>query len=470
MTTGANQRNPALLATAADPRAEFRALLALAIPVVISEIGWMAMSIVDTIMVGKLGPVAIGAVAIGSFAYYCPALFGIGLLLGLDTLVSQAHGGRDFDECHRWLAQAVYLAAAYTPVCMLLSLGFVQLFPFWGVNSAVGAEGAQFLYVLNWSTLPLLLYAAARRYLQGVARVAPVTFALLTANLVNWAGNWLLISGHLGFPAMGVRGSALSTCIARVYMAAVLFYAAWRYERKRGHPLFAHWPGPEIRRLRRLLQLGLPAAGQLIMEVGAFGAATVMAARLAPEALAAHQIVLNTASLTYMVPLGVSAATAVSVGHAVGAGNGAKARRVGWMGMAAGAGFMALAAVCFLVIPGPIIRVYSADPGIIRLGVPLFAMAGVFQIFDGLQSVSTGALRGLGQTRLPMYANMVGYWCFGLPLGYVLCFVKGWGVLGLWLGLSLALIFIAMVILNKWAKQSRCLSSNVVEAGGGIAT
>ena len=467
MTAGANQRNPALLATAGDPRAEFRALLALAIPVVISEIGWMAMTIVDTIMVGKLGPVAIGAVAIGSFAYYCPALFGIGLLLGLDTLVSQAHGGRDFDECHRWLAQAVYLDAAYTPVCMLVSVGFVQLFPFWGVNSAVGAEGAQVPLVLNWSTLPLL-YAAARRYLQGVARVAPVTFALLTANLVNWAGNWLLISGHLGFPTMGVRGSALSTCIARVYMAAVLFYAAWQYERRRGHPLFAHWPGAEIRRLRRLLQLGLPAAGQLIMEVGAFGAATVMAARLAPEALAAHQIVLNTASLTYMVPLGVSAATAVSVGHAVGAGNGAKARRVGWMGVAAGAGFMALAAICFLVIPGSIIRVYSADPGIIRLGVPLFAMAGVFQIFDGLQSVSTGALRDLEPNpRLPMYANMVGYRYFGLPLGYVLCFVKGWGVLGLWLGLSLALIFIAVVILNKWTKQSRSLLVQAVKSASG---
>lgn len=439
---------------------EFRALLALAIPVVFSELGWMSMAIVDTIMVGPLGPVAIGAVAVGSFVYYTPAIFGIGVLLGLDTLVSQAFGGRDFDECHRWLAQAVYLALAYTPVCMAIAFAATHLFPFWGVNPVVSTEATKFLHVLNWSTLPLLMYAAVRRYLQGVGRVGPVMFTLLSANLVNWGGNWLLINGHLGFPAMGVRGSALSTCIARVYMASVLLFAAWHYERSRGHSLFAHWPGPQLVRLRRLLQLGLPAAGQILMEVGAFGASTVMAARLAPEALAAHQIVLNTASLTYMVPLGVSAAAAVSVGHAIGAQNGAKARRAGWMCIAAGAAFMALAALAFLLIPGPIIRIYSSNAGILRLGIPLFGLAALFQIFDGIQTVATGSLRGIGQTRLPMLANFFGYWFFGLPLGYALCFWAGWGIYGLWFGLTLALIGISIVLLFKWLTVSRRLATS----------
>ena len=438
---------------------EFRALLALAIPVVLSELGWMAMTVVDTIMVGGLGPVAIGSVAVGSFVYYSPALFGIGILLGLDTLVSQAHGRGDFDECHRWLAQSVYLAAAYTPICMLLAFGATRLFPFWGVNAAVGAGAAHYLSILNWSTLPLLLYAAARRYLQGVGRATPVTFALLSANVVNLAGNWVLINGRLGLPAMGVRGSALSTCIARVYMAGVLLFVAWRYESKRGHQLFGHWPGPELARLRPLLRLGLPAAGQILMEVGAFAAATVMAARLAPEALAAHQIALNCASLSYMVPLGVSAAAAVSVGHAVGARDGARARRAGWMALAAGVSFMALAASFFLLIPMPILRVYSTDPGILRLGVPLLALAGIFQIFDGIQTVSTGALRGLGETRMPMLANLFGYWCFGLPLGYALCFRAKWGIFGLWLGLTLALILISIAVLQEWIRKSRHLAS-----------
>ncbi|HVJ07268.1 MAG TPA: MATE family efflux transporter [Acidisarcina sp.] len=442
-------------------RREFRALLALAIPVVLSELGWMGMTTVDTIMVGGLGPVAIGAVAVGSFVYYAPALFGIGILLGLDTLVSQAHGRGDYDECHRWLAQAVYLAAAFTPVCMLVTFGAGHLFSFWGVNASVAWEATRFLRVLNWSTLPLLLYAAARRYLQGVGRPTPVTFALLSANFVNLAGNWVLINGKLGFSAMGVRGSALSTCIARVYMAAVLLFAAWRYERQRGHQLFRHWPGPEISRLRHLLRLGLPAASQILMEVGAFGAATVMAARLAPEALAAHQIALNCASISYMVPLGVSAAAAVSVGHAIGAGDGPRARRAGWMAMATGVGFMALAASVFLLIPMPILRVYSNDPGVLRLGVPLLVFAGVFQIFDGIQTVSTGALRGMGETRMPMLANFFGYWIFGLPLGYALCFGAKKGVFGLWLGLTLALIAIALVLLRKWIHESRRIALEV---------
>ena len=207
--------------------------------------------------------------------------------------------------------------------------------------------------MLNWSTLPLLLYVAFRRYLQGVGKVRPVTFALISANLVNWFGNWALIYGKLGLPAMGVRGSALSTCVARIYMAGVLIWWAWRHERERGHPLFAHWPGVRPALFLRLLGLGWPAASQLIFEVGAFSAATLLAGRLSPDILAAHQIVLNSASLTYMVPLGVASAAAISVGHAIGAGNRSLARRKGSMAIGIGAVFMAFAATAFLDYSAP---------------------------------------------------------------------------------------------------------------------
>ena len=323
-------------------RSELAALLQLAIPVVLSELGWSAMSMVDTIMVGRLSPAAIGAVGISSAIFYTPALFGIGLLLGLDTLVSQAFGRGDFDDCHRALAQGVYLAIGYAPIAMLV-IGFSpHLFPLIGITEAVRGPAREYLSLLNWSTLPLLLYVAFRRYLQGVGKVRPVTFALISANLVNWFGNWALIYGKLGLPAMGVRGSALSTCVARIYMASVLIWWAWRHERERGHPLFAHWPGVRPALFLRLLGLGWPAASQLIFEVGAFSAATLLAGRLSPDILAAHQIVLNSASLTYMVPLGVSSAAAIAVGHAVGAGNRALARRKGSMAIGIGAVFMAL--------------------------------------------------------------------------------------------------------------------------------
>jgi MATE family multidrug resistance protein len=441
-----------------DIRKELRSLLALAIPVILSELGWMSMSIVDTIMVGRLSAEAIGAVGMGNAIYYAPALFGIGILLGLDTLVSQAYGRGDFDECHRWLSQGVYIAFGFTPLLMLLLWAAPLAFPYLGVNASVSRQTTDYLRVLNWGTLPLLLYAAFRRYLQGVKRVGPVTFALISANLINWAGNWALIYGHLGFSAMGVRGSALSTCWARVYMAAVLIFAAWRNEAGRGHPLFAHWPGVVFHRIRGLLKLGVPAAAQIVMEVGAFGAATVMAGRLAPAALAAHQIALNCAAFSYMVPLGTSAAAAVAVGHAVGAGDGPRARRAGWLALLIGVSFMACAAVVFLLVPHAVLVVYTNQEAVVAMGVPLLALAAAFQIFDGIQTISTGALRGLGETRVPMFANFAGYWIFGLPLGYVLCFWHKQGIFGLWTGLTLALIFIALVLLFQWWRDSSRLA------------
>lgn len=435
-------------------RRELRAMVALAVPVVLSELGWMAQGVVDTIMVGRLGPVAIGAVALGNAVYYTPSLFGIGLLLGLDTLVSQAYGRRDHDECHRWLAQGVYLACILTLPLMILVAALSFGFTRFGVIPAVAGPAGSYLRLLNWGTLPLLLYGGTRRYLQGVGQVRVITVTYILANLINWGGNWVLIYGKLGFPALGVDGSAISTCIARVSMAAALLLFALRYERKRGHPLFRHWAMPQLARLKALVLLGAPAAGQIVLEVGAWNLATFSAGYLDPVALATHSIALNYASITYMVPLGVSAAAAVAVGHAIGAGDLPRARRAGWLALGLGVSFMLCAAMVFLVAPRPLIALYTSDSRVLRVGPGLLGLAALFQIFDGIQTVSTGALRGLGETRIPMLANLVGYWVLGLPLGFSLCFLLHWGIYGTWIGLTLALIVIASTLLLRWRRDS----------------
>lgn len=433
-----------------DLGAELRALLGLAIPVALSEIGWMTMTVVDVVMVGKLGPAAIGAVGLGNAIYYAPSIFGIGLLLGLDTLVSRSWGAKDFDDCHRSLAQAMYIVLAFTPLLMLFIVLAHPLFAGRGVDKVVSLFAGQYVSVLNWGTLPLLVYGGFRRYLQGVGRVRPVTFALISANLVNLAGNWIFIYGKFGAPAMGVRGSAYSTVVSRIYMAAVLVFFAWQHERRRGHQLFAHWPGPDWTRIRSLLSLGIPAASQVILEVAAFGAATIMAAHLAPVALATHEIALSCAAYTFMVPLGISAAGAVAVGHAIGARNADRARRAGWMALALGIGFMVLAALLFLLLPRPILEIYSRDPQVLLLGTHILMIVAAFQVFDGAQTVATGALRGLGETRFPMMMNFAGYWLIGLPLGWWLCFRRHWGLRGLWMGLTLALVLIASLLVRRW--------------------
>jgi MATE family multidrug resistance protein len=423
-------------------------------PVALSEMGWMAQGIVDTIMVGRLGPAAIGAVALGNAVCYTPSLFGVGIMLGLDTLVAQAYGRSDHDECHQWLAQSFYIAALATPVLMIvIALASLGL-PRFGIAPELAMPASTYLRLLNWGTLPLLLYSAARRYLQGVGQVRVITFTYVLANLVNWFGNWVLIYGKLGFPALGVNGSAISTVASRILMALMLVAFAWRYERRRGHPLFRHWAAPKLARLRQLVRLGLPAAGQILLEVSAWNLATFAAGYLSPVALATHQIVLNYASITYMVPLGISAAAAVSVGHAIGAGDAARARRAGWLALALGTGFMLLAAVVLFAMPSPLIRLYTADPQVLAAGRKLLVIVAAFEVFDGIQTVATGALRGLGETRVPMFANLVGYWFMGLPLGLLLCFTLRHGIYGLWMGLTLALIVIASTLLLRWRRDS----------------
>ncbi|HTB97374.1 MAG TPA: MATE family efflux transporter [Terracidiphilus sp.] len=439
----------------AEWRRELRAMVALAVPVVLSELGWVAQGVVDNIMVGRLGPAAIGAVSLGNAIYYTPSLFGIGLLLGLDTLVSQAYGRNDHDECHRWLAQGVYLACIVTVPIMILLAALSYGLPHFGVTPDVAAPASSYLRVLLWSTLPLLLYGGTRRYLQGVGQVRVITVTYVLANLLNWGGNWVLIYGKWGFPAMGVDGSALSTCIARVAMAIVLLGFAWRYERSRGHPLFRHWSGPQLARLRQLARIGAPAAGQILLEVGAWNLSTFSASYLSPVELATHAIALNYASISYMVPLGVSAAAAVSVGHAVGANHPARARRAGWLALGLGTAFMLCAGVVFFVAPRALISLYTSDPRVLIVGPSLLWIAAAFQIFDGIQTVCTGALRGLGETRAPMIANFVGYWILGLPLGLTLCFILRWGIYGTWIGLTLALVVISLSLLFRWRKESR---------------
>ena len=433
-------------------RREWRPLLRLAWPLALAELGWMAMGIIDTIMVGRLpdSAAAIGAVSLGSILFFTCTVFGGCLLLGLDTFVSQAYGAGRMADCHRSLWSGLWLCAALTPILMAINVAMASGLAGFGVNPQVLPLATRYIRILNWGTLPLMLYFALRRYLQSIAIVKPVMFTLISANLVNLFGNWMLIYGHLGFRASGTDGSAWATCAARVYMAAALAITAIFYDRVRHSGMFHVSTAPDWPRMFRLLKLGFPAAAQVGLEMGVFGLVTALVARLDAASLAGHQIALNLASLTFMVPLGISSAAAVRVGHLIGQREAEAAGRAGWSALACGVAFMALAAVVFVAIPGPISRVYSSDPAVIRISVKLLAIAAVFQLFDGCQVVAGGALRGAGNTRAPMWCHLIFYWFVGLPLGMWLCFRWRWGAAGLWVGLCCAIILIGSVLLVVW--------------------
>jgi MATE family multidrug resistance protein len=428
-------------------------MLSLAWPVVAAELGWMSMGVVDTMMVGRVSAEAIGAVSIGSVLFFSIAIFGMGLLLGLDTLVSQAFGAGNLRECHQWLVHGAYLSLILSPLLTVLIWLFIPLMSSWGIHSEVLRQTIPFLKALTWGLLPLLLYASLRRYLQAMSLVKPVMVVLVTANLVNAAGNWVLIYGHLGVPAMGAEGSGWSTCLARFYMAGSLLAYILYYERQHQTGLLKTSLMPSFKRISRLFRLGLPAAMQITLEVGVFAAATTLAGKLEPTALAAHQIALNLASLTFMVPLGVASAGAVRVGQAIGRRDPHGAASSGWTALCLGAGFMLCAGMCFLLLPHLILRAFTLDTEVISIGASLLLVAAVFQLFDGLQVVATGVLRGTGDTRTPMVYNLVGHWLLGLPVGYALCFIWGEGIVGLWIGLSIGLILVGVALLWVWSRK-----------------
>ena len=441
-------------------RREVRPMLNLAVPVVVAEMSWVTMGTVDILMVRALGPSAIGAVGVGSMLFLALAVFGIGVLLGLDTVIAQSFGAGQRDECHRWFVHGVVMSVMLTIPLTLVAWVAIARLDLWGFDLTVLNLTEPYLRIVTWSVLPLLLYTAFRRYLQAMGVVKPTMVILLMANLVNVLANWMLIHGNLGAPALGVDGAGWATFISRSYLAlGLLSVVVWRDARTDYGLRRVSWV-IERSRLRQLLWLGLPAAMQVTLEVGVFSAASALAGRLAPVALAAHQITLNMASFTFMVPLGLASAAAVRVGHAVGRQDTYGANQAGWTAVMLGVFCMAFASAIFLLIPSRLMGLFTVDLTVVDLGVTLLFVAAIFQIFDGLQGVLTGALRGLGDTRTPMFLNLAGHWAFGLPLGYTICFVLGYGVVGLWIGLSAGLIVVSLLLLMVWSRRMTQLREN----------
>ncbi|MED5377350.1 MAG: MATE family efflux transporter [Acidobacteriota bacterium] len=435
-------------------------MLNLAVPVVVAEMSWVTMGTVDILMVRALGPSAIGAVGVGSMLFLALAVFGIGVLLGLDTVIAQSFGAGQRDECHRWFVHGVVMSVMLTIPLTLVAWVAIARLDLWGFDLTVLNLTEPYLRIVTWSVLPLLLYTAFRRYLQAMGVVKPTMVILLMANLVNVLANWMLIHGNLGAPALGVDGAGWATFISRSYLAlGLLSVVVWRDARTDYGLRRVSWV-IERSRLRQLLWLGLPAAMQVTLEVGVFSAASALAGRLAPVARAAHQITLNMASFTFMVPLGLASAAAVRVGHAVGRQDTYGANQAGWTAVMLGVFCMAFASAIFLLIPSRLMGLFTVDLTVVDLGVNLLFVAAIFQIFDGLQGVLTGALRGLGDTRTPMFLNLAGHWAFGLPLGYTICFVLGYGVVGLWIGLSAGLIVVSLLLLMVWSRRMTQLREN----------
>jgi MATE family multidrug resistance protein len=445
-------------------------MLHIALPLVLAELGWMSMGIVDTIMVGHLpnAASAIGSAALAQIVYNTLAFAAGGILLGLDTTIAQAHGAGDIPAANRWLAQGTILAAALaamlTAVFMLVPLAFAHLH----TDASVRDGAIATLRTLNLGTVPLLLCFALRRYLQSFNHVGLIAWSMVTPNLVNLLFDWLLIYGHdwghhwglLSIPALGVPGSGLATAIARAYQCVFLIAAILYVNRRNAYGLLKTSFAPHAASLRRLLTLGIPAGATIFVEIAIFAIVTNLIATLGPVPLAGHEIALNCISFTFMVPLGISAAAGIRVGQAVGRRDAVGARAAGWAAIAIGAAFMLAASTIFLTMPHLIAAAFTPSPAVIAAAVRLLSIAAIFQFCDGLQITAIGALRGAGNTHSGLITHLCSYWLLGLPLGLYLCFSRRMGAPGLWLGLCASLIVSGFILIHLWRGMSKKLVLN----------
>ncbi|MDX1997672.1 MAG: MATE family efflux transporter [Thermoanaerobaculia bacterium] len=447
--------------------AEVRRLAVLALPLVISQVGSMMLWVVDVLMVGRLSVEALDAASLGRLWVMGTMILAMGMMLGLDPIATQAHGAGDRARLVRVGWNGLGAALGITPILAVLWLATAPVLELLGQSPEIAAAAASFVHVQIPGIPCFLGYIVLRHWLQAQGIMRPLILVTLAANVVNFGGNWLLIYGKLGLPALGVVGSGLSTCITMVFLfvGAALVVRVLDRERREWHR--PHWR--EIfdpAAIGRILRLGLPVGVQFGLEYWAFGVSMLWAGWLGLQELAGHTIAINLASLAFTLPMGISFATVTRVGNQLGAGDPPGAQRAAWASAVLTLGVMGGIAGIFVLGRVALPGIYTADPVVLALAAGVMPIAAAFQLFDGLQAIGGGILRGMGRTIPAAVFNLLGYWTLGLPLGWWLTFRAGWGLPGLWWGLTAGLAAVA-ALLMAWIAWRGPATMVVAPAGAG---
>jgi MATE family multidrug resistance protein len=434
---------------------EARATLLLAVPITIGQVSQMFMGVTDSVMIGRTGTVPLAASSFGVGIFNIFFIIGVGLLTPVAVFASRARGAGRHDEAGEFLRHGLLLAlgSGVVEVGLIVLLGFHL--EWFRQPPEVLAAVNPFFMLLGLSLVPALVYLALRQFAESMGRPWVPMVIIMGGVLLNVVLNWVFIYGNLGAPRLGLAGSGISTLISRTLGSAVLF--AWlRLDPKMRAAWPRHWMAPlSAERMRRMLSVGLPASGALLFESGAFAMATVMMGWLGAVSLAAHQIALSCAAMTFMVALGLSMAVGMRTSAAAGAGENARLRPIWLGGTLMGLVVSIAMTVLFLVCGHAIASWFIGDREVVSVASLLLAVAGVFQIFDGGQVINSAALRGLTDVKVPAAITFVAYWVIALPLGYVLGVSAGFGPAGIWSGLAAGLAAAAVLLGIRFVRLTR---------------
>jgi len=438
-----------------------RPTLTLAVPMIFGQLGQMLMPLIDAAMVGRLGVTPLAAVAFGNLIVWIPMIAGFGICVAVHVLVASAHSADNRAEAGEVLRHGLAMAVVYGFICsalLQLGLGWLDAIP--RVEPEVIAASKPFIIWIGWSIIPVIGFTSVKNYCEAQNRAWLPLAVLLASVGLNVFLNFILIYGHFGVPAMGVAGAGLATFVSRIVALAALFFIiqltpALRVEWTGG--AFARLGGE---RLRQMLALGGPSAGQILFEVGVFNFATLLAGMLGKVVLDAHQITLNIAGMAYMVPLALSQATGIRVSQAMGVGKFAEARRIGWGSLLCATVFMIGYAAFVLAARQGLPQIFlRADAPqaleVMALSSTLLLWAAAFAIFDGLQIVSLGILRGMQDVRVPLALSFAGFWLVAAPLAWYWSFVHRWGGPGIWSGLFCGELVVAALLVGRFTVMAR---------------
>lgn len=417
------------------------------------------MSVVDMAVVGRLGGRELAAAGLANAVFFGVSVFGLGLMLGVDPLISQAVGAGDLAAARRILWQGVWLALLTSAALMPLLFAGPLLLRGIGVKHELIEPATAYLAIRTLGLPPWLLFFVVRAYLQAHHVTRPMVISMVAANVLNLAGDILLVFGGRGplrfIPAFGVAGAAISTVSCQLLQLAIVAAAVARVGLPRGAVVRRAWNSAD---LQRAFHVGLPTGLQVTAEVGIFALVALLAGRMGTIELAAHQLVISLASFTFTVALGVATAGSVRVGLAVGARDPVAVRRAGYAAFLGAMIVMSASALLFMTIPSLLARMLTNQMAVVTASLPLFFVAALFQLSDGLQAAGIGALRGAADTKFAFFSNLVGYWIVGLPMSLFLGFHLQMGVVGLWWGFVAGLTTVAVLVFLRF----RAISSQII--------
>ncbi|MEB2295240.1 MAG: MATE family efflux transporter [Ignavibacteria bacterium] len=427
----------------------------LAYPIIIGQLGIIMMGVVDSLMVGHLSAAHLAAASLGNSLAFILMIIGIGVSLAVTPLVAIAVGANKYDECGIYFRQSLLVNSTlsiFLAFAIFFAAGLIEYFD---QPPEVQILAKSYMRIIGFSTLPLMVFQTYKQFIEGFSIMKPAMIIAILANLINAFVNWILIFGELGFPRLELNGAGWATFASRLFMAICIMIYVMKSKLFRQYNVSFHFKNFNRHIIKKILSLGLPSGFQYFFEIGAFSFAVVMVGWLGTKQLAAHQIAINLASISFMAVLGISVAGSIRVGNAVGMKDIFETRRAGFTASLLGAFVMFISGVIFILFRNHLPTLYVQDDQVINYASSLLIIAALFQLSDGTQAVGIGILRGLTDVKIPTAITFIAYWIVGLPIGYLLGFTFDLGVQGVWIGLLLGLTTSAILLTLRFNSRSK---------------